>query len=288
SPPPQDTQAPSAPSNLGVTSLTATSVSLGWTASVDNVGVTGHRILRGGTEVGGSSVTSFADAGVSSGTTYTYTVKASDAAGNLSLPSNSVSATTSANVPSPWLDQDIGSVGLAGSASYSSGTFSVKGSGTDISSTADAFHYVFQPLSGDTQLIARVASQQNTNAWAKAGVMIRETLTPGSKHAMMVITPGNGAAFQRRVSTGGTSTSTSGGTAIAPYWVKIVRSGSNLSGHKSNDGVNWVLVGSDTITMGSTVYIGLAVTSHNNSVLNASTFDNVGTPSPSPQDTEAP
>ena len=107
--------------------------------------------------------------------------------------------------------------------------------------------------------------------------MIRETLTAGSKNALMAITPGNGATFQRRVSTGGTSTY-SQVAATVPCWVKLVRSGSNLSGYKSSDGVNWVLVGSDTITMGSKVYMGLAVTSHSNSVLSTATFDNVNAP----------
>ncbi|PYV36665.1 MAG: hypothetical protein DMG06_30250, partial [Acidobacteria bacterium] len=68
---------------------------------------------------------------------------------------------------------------------------------------ADEFQYVYQPLSGDGQIVARVATQQNTDAWAKAGVMIRETLGAGSAHSLMVITPGNGSAFQCRPNTGG-------------------------------------------------------------------------------------
>ena len=107
-----------------------------------------------------------------------------------------------------WQDKDIGSVAAAGSASFASDTWTVVGSGVDIWDNTDEFHYVYQSLSGDGQIVARVVSMTNTDPWAKAGVMIRETLTGGSKHAMMVVTPGNGTAFQRRLSTGGISTHT--------------------------------------------------------------------------------
>jgi hypothetical protein len=92
---------------------------------------------------------------------------------------------------------------------------------------------------------------------------------------MMVLTPGNGAAFQRRVSTGGTSTHTSGGAAAAPLWVKVARKGSTFSGYRSSDGVTWTLVGSDTISMATGALVGLAVTSHNNSLVCTATLDHV-------------
>jgi hypothetical protein len=198
---------------------------------------------------------------------------------NLTTTSNTVTITiTTANgggLPPPWTDQDIGSVGVAGSASYSNGTFTVNASGTDIWNAADSFHFVFQPMTGDGQIMAQVATVQNTNAWAKAAVMIRQSLTAGSPHAMMAVTPGSGIVFQRRLTTNGISTSTVGAAKTAPYWVKVVRSGSTFTGFQSTDGVNWVQVGQDTITMSGTVYIGLALSAHNNTVLNTSTFNNV-------------
>ena len=96
-----DTQAPSAPSNLASTGTTASSVSLSWTASTDNVAVTGYQILRapgasGGTftQVGTSTSTSFTNSGLTAGTTYRFQVRALDAAGNLSAVSNTVTAAT--------------------------------------------------------------------------------------------------------------------------------------------------------------------------------------------------
>ncbi|MEP6994637.1 MAG: PQQ-dependent sugar dehydrogenase [Acidobacteriota bacterium] len=186
----------------------------------------------------------------------------------------------SGGLPPPWVHQDIGTVGAAGSASYSSGIFTVAGSGSDIWGIADHFQYVSQPVSGDVTIIARVASLQNTNPWAKGGVMIRETLATDSRHAMMVLTPGNGLAFQRRLATGGVSTTTPGALIAAPYWVKLVRSGNTLSGFASSDGVSWTLVGSDTVSMAAAVYVGMPVTSHSDGVLSTATFTNVSSTSP--------
>jgi hypothetical protein len=145
----------------------------------------------------------------------------------------------------------------------------------DIWDVADEFHYVYQPLSGDGQIIARVASITNTDLWAKAGVMIRETLTAGSKHAMMVLTPGNGTAFQRRTTTSGTSTHTAGSAFAAPYWVKLKRTGNTLTGYESPNGTAWTQIGTDTVSMATNVYIGLCVTSHSDGALCTASIDSV-------------
>src|SRR5205814_805850 len=92
-------------------------------------------------------------------------------------------------LPSPWIDQDIGAVGTQGRGSFLTGTFIERGSGADIGGSSDAFHYIYQPLNGDGKIIARIVTQYNSDPSAKAGVMIRETLTAGSKYAAVVITP---------------------------------------------------------------------------------------------------
>jgi len=91
-----DTTAPSTPSGLSSTARTASSVSLSWNASTDNVGVTGYEVYRGSTPVGSPSGTSFTDTGLAASTSYTYTVKARDGAGNRSAASNAVTVSTSA------------------------------------------------------------------------------------------------------------------------------------------------------------------------------------------------
>jgi hypothetical protein len=145
----------------------------------------------------------------------------------------------------------------------------------DIWDYADEFHYVYQSLSGNGQIVARVGSLTNTNSWAKAGVMIRETLDTASRHAMMVVTPGNGTAFQRRTSTGGSSTHTAGSAVTAPYWVKLVRRGNTFIGYESPNGSAWTQVGTDTVSMAGSIYIGLCVTSHNDGALCTAVFNNI-------------
>ncbi|MDX6516456.1 MAG: hypothetical protein QOH73_2122 [Gaiellaceae bacterium] len=92
-----DTTPPSAPSSLTSPSHTSSSVALSWGASTDNVGVTGYRVYRNGGQVGTPSGTSYTDSGLAASTTYSYTVRAVDAAGNLSAASNTLSVTTSAS-----------------------------------------------------------------------------------------------------------------------------------------------------------------------------------------------
>ena len=180
------------------------------------------------------------------------------------------------NLPVGWKNQDVGTPALRGSANFSAGVYSLSGSGADIWDYADSFHFAWQSFTGDGQITARVISQDNTNSWAKAGVMIRDSLTPASAHAMMVMTPGNGAAFQWRLLNSSNSGNQNITGIAAPYWVRIVRQGNLLSGYRSSNGTTWTLLGSQTITnLSATAYFGLVVTSHNGGAIANVKFDNV-------------
>ena len=142
--------------------------------------------------------------------------------------------------------------------------------------TADAFHYVSTTMTGDGTIVARVSAiQQDVNAWVKAGVMVRASLTPGSAHAFMLLSAAKGAAFQRRRADQDISVSTSGPASGAPGWVKLQRSGNQVAAYHSPDGATWTLVGTDTIALGATAYVGLAVTSHVSGASATCSFDNV-------------
>lgn len=185
-------------------------------------------------------------------------------------------APTSTGLPTGWTHADIGATPVAGGATFTDGTYTVTGSGADVWGTADAFHYAYRTLSGDGAIVARVTSiPQGIHSWVKAGVMIRASLTAGSPHAFMLASASKGMAFQRRALNGGVSESTSGTAASAPRWVKLQRNGNLFSAYESADGVNWTLVGTDSISMGTTVYVGLAVTSHNTGASATCTFDSV-------------
>jgi hypothetical protein len=146
---------------------------------------------------------------------------------------------------------------------------------------ADEFHFAYKMLSGAGSIVARVNSVQNTDPWAKAGVMIRESLNPDSAHAFACVTPGNGVAMQYRPSTGGTSANYNQTGVAAPYWVKLERSISGMFtvSHSAN-GTTWQPVtGSapQNVPMGTNVYIGLALTAHNASLTCQAVFSNVTT-----------
>src|SRR5579885_2638997 len=212
-------------------------------------------------------VTAYASDGSESAFSNEITVAAQVTTTTTTTTTTTLPGTT---VPPPWADQDIGAVGLPGSARWASGTFTVTGSGADIWTTADAFHYVYQSWTGDGQIVARVVTQQNTDAWAKAAVMIRQDSSAGSAHAMMIVTPGNGTDFEWRAAAGGFTTHTFGPAATAPYWIAVVRTGG-----VSPDGATWTRVDAEPVALTDPVYIGLAVTSHNNAVTSTATFDNV-------------
>jgi hypothetical protein len=165
------------------------------------------------------------------------------------------------------------------------GTYTMTASGTDIWNVngveADEFHFAYKMLTGAGSIIARIESVENTNAWAKAGVMIRETLNPDSAHAFACVTPENGVASQYRPSTGGTSGNYNQTGLVAPYWVKLERSISGLfMVSHSADGSTWQPVTgavAQNISMGSNVYIGLAVTAHDAATTCQAVFSNVTT-----------
>lgn len=167
-------------------------------------------------------------------------------------------------LPLGWLGEDVGVVGVPGAASEASGTFTVSGAGADVWGTRDAFHFAYRELAGDGTIVARVASLAGSDAWLKAGVMIRASLDPAAAHGFMIVSKGKGLAFQRRASLGGLSLHEAGAPApaSAPMWVRLTRAGDVLTASTSTNGSTWTVVGSGTINLPVTVLVGLAVSSH--------------------------
>ena len=189
-----------------------------------------------------------------------------------------------APAPAPtvtWSDQDIGNVGAAGSATSSAGTTTVKASGDDIWNNADAFHYVSTPVTGDIRIVARINGLSWTSSWAKAGVMIRDARTSGASHAFMMVTAAGTSGLEWRSTTSASSAWTSGLNVGLPYWVRVTRVGTTITGDVSSDGVTWFNVGTSTPTIGTNAYIGLAATAQNNGALTTAVFDNVSVTVPS-------
>ena len=171
-----------------------------------------------------------------------------------------------------WTSTDIGPVGAPGTTIEHGTHLSVTGSGADIWNTADAFRFVHREWPGDGSIATLVNFLDNTHAWAKAGVMFRETLSPGSKHVMLVLTPGKGLAMQYRPTTGGLSFNVALAAGTIPKWVRLTRRGDLFTGAVSDDGFVWRNVGSVSLPMNTTVRTGLAVTSHAAGTLATGTF----------------
>jgi regulation of enolase protein 1 (concanavalin A-like superfamily)/mono/diheme cytochrome c family protein len=204
-----------------------------------------------------------------------------NAAAISSTASNTVSVTYTVPAAVALAGQDVGAPWVAGSTTFSGGVYTLKGSGSDIFFNADGFHYALTQLTGDGEIRARVTSQSNTNPWAKTGVMMREALTAGARHAMAFTTPAgenNGFGMVWR-STVNAAADYAGGPALntAPNnWVRLVRSGTTISAYASANGNAWTLMNTATLTgLTNTLYVGLAVTSSSPPDLATSTFDNV-------------
>jgi hypothetical protein len=271
------------PAPLAPTALTATGgdgvVRLAWNPSA---WATGYIVRRAPSE-GAPYVTvaeavttpDFTDTNVTNGTAYRYVVAARS--GQIaSADSSPASATPSAPAPAAiaWTSRDVGAVNLPGRASIAGEVFTVAGSGADIWDATVGFHYLYRRLAGDGAITARVTGLGFTDGWAKAGVMIRETLDADAPYAGLFLTPANGVAFQWRPAAGAACSSRGAGSG-APAWLRLTRKGDTLTALTSDDGATWRELASAVIPMGGTLYVGLAVTSHRGDALAEATFDSV-------------
>ena len=182
----------------------------------------------------------------------------------------------------PWQQQDIGTVAKPGSTTYSNGVYTMNASGADIWDNADEFRFTYQAVSNSAIVVtARVDSVQNVNQWTKAGVMIRAGEGAAAPHASLFVTPGKGIAFQRRLSTGGTSLSTQVLSVTAPAWLKLVSQATGTTEtvrayYRKNASDPWILAGEDTFpTVISQRSAGLALSSHADGTLAKAVFSGV-------------
>ena len=125
-----------------------------------------------------------------------------------------------------------------GSAAFdaATGQITIRGSGTNIGSAGDQCYFLNRPVEGDFQITVKAVTKPGAvSDWSKAGLMIRESLDPGSPHAFMLVSGAKGISFQRRAAAAGASASTTIGGIQAPRWVKLARAGGTITASYSAD-----------------------------------------------------
>jgi regulation of enolase protein 1 (concanavalin A-like superfamily) len=166
----------------------------------------------------------------------------------------------------------------AGLVDKGNNAYTISAGGADIWGSADQFRFVYKQLNGNGSITMKVDSIGNTDVWAKAGPMIRENLEPGARNAYFAVTPGNGVSFQWRLLSNGVSDNSQTAGLVAPYWVRITRTGNVFKAERSADGKTWTQQGNDTtVLMATSVYIGMAVTSHNAALTTTAQISSVST-----------
>ncbi len=282
---------PGTPANLRETAHASSAIDLAWDGrSFNETGYQVERSLDGTnfTRIATVTTPAFEDNGLPVGTYY-YRVRALNTQGN-----SSYSNALTASLPGALLahDQDVGTAGdpaFPGSASFFNGTYTITASGSDIGNPDDHFHFVYMPVLGDGEIIARVASETLGSGYAKAGVMFRQDLTPTSPNAFTLQYPAgagdpNGPALQWRPNVGDFTfiDPSPDGTAAPPVWLRLVRSVYTFTGYwarDNGDGTHgpWNLLGSEMVDMTANAYVGLAFTSLSNlfSTGGTATFDHV-------------
>lgn len=172
---------------------------------------------------------------------------------------------------------DIGNPVLAGSVNGSGSGINVSGGGTNISGAADQFTFAYQLTAGDFDIKVRLNTFTALNAYALAGLMARETLTPDSRFAAAMASPSfQGSLFMQRTNTG--ANMMFGNTQPVNYpntWLRLTRVGNSFVAYTGFDGQNWVVLGSNTLALPTSVYVGQAVCAGNTSQLASVEFRNI-------------
>jgi len=214
---------------------------------------------------------------------------------NNTAPATHSEATLAFSEPRDWTRDGVKELSLwfKGNPLYTGsfveapvGTYTMTGSGTDIWNTSDEFHFAYKEFTEAGTIIAKVESIDpvNSNNETKAGVMIRNSLDPGSANTALLCTlnPEKGLRFQNRSALDNSTVREDEDmdpNAMPPYWLKLqLSSGGLVRAYRSPDGVEWIQFSLKSIPVEMPIYIGLAVTSHDTALTSKAVFSNVSFP----------
>lgn len=202
----------------------------------------------------------------------------------------SASDASAQSLPTGWSAANVGAVSLPGASTYASGIFSVTGSGRGLSTTADQFRFVYVQMSGDGRITARLTTGVSGTG-AMVGLVLRDTLSPGSRGVSFVATGASKLELLRRTNTDRWTTPEVDTAGTAPTWLRLERRGTTIVATQSSDGITWRTFGSTTVSLATTVYAGLAVASGSTSRSLTGTFASVtvsGLAAPAPAASNQP
>ena len=182
---------------------------------------------------------------------------------------------SSGPLPVSWENEDVGSVRESGGVEYKGGVFRVRGMGTNVLADGDSFHFVWKRVTGESEIVARVLHVQNTDPWAQAGLMFRESLAANSKHVFLAVTAARGGVLTSRERNGGETTVQLDQAMARGYWLKLKRDAEKVLALTSPDGRRWRIIERLTWPLQEELYAGLAVVSAREGVRGESIFDQV-------------
>lgn len=190
------------------------------------------------------------------------------------LPPPITLAPESDSLPEGWTATDIGGP-LSGGQQINGDEWTVYGGGADIWNDNDQFRYVWMPAEGDFDATVTVNALVNTNTYAKAGIMYRESLSPDSPHVLINVFPFGNTEFGYRESKAGLMIAKSGPAVELPGAnLRLTRSGDQFSAMIKKDR-KWVSAGEITLNQSSMGLLGLAILSHDNNQLTKAVFEDL-------------
>ncbi|MDO7846253.1 alginate lyase family protein [Hymenobacter sp. M29] len=233
----------------------------------------------------------YTDKTAKAGQLYYYTVAASNALGT---SPDAYAVASSAGLPAPWKQQDVGLVLVPGSAFYDGQEFRLEGAGTRIDSTSDQFQFAYLPLKGDGVITARFVPQVSSQ-FSQLGLMLRASLAPDAPHASLLLAPEKTGEIEaprwvaRLVTRDAAGSRTAVRASAAPLaepqvtfgrlvgycWLRLERKGNTISGFTSPDGQRWMSVGSFRASLPPQVLVGLPACSRLTTVSTTVRFDKV-------------
>jgi F5/8 type C domain/Secretion system C-terminal sorting domain/Fibronectin type III domain len=270
------------PNGLKATAITMNTATLNWTAvpTATSYLVSYKSSLVSSWVTRTTSATSIAISALTPGSDYLFMVQATCSSVQSAAATGAFSTKAQPNpclLLTRYFHADIGDIGTTGSSCFANNTFTVSGSGLDIAGTSDEFQFAWTSLAGDFEYVSRIASQDNTAPFDKAGIMMRDSLSNTSRFAFMGLTSANGMMFIYRNAVGSNAVTVNGPAVKAPYYVKLTKKGTVYTGFVSSTGLDntWSQVGSADLGFGSSaINVGYAVTSTLNASLSTATFDN--------------